>query len=57
MSNKKYESAYQYFKSMIKKEKNMSKDALISQVGRMFLIDNIKHFHSYVLQRFKEEDN
>lgn len=56
MSREKYEGAYQYVKSMVKTEKNISRDGVITKVGRMFLVDNIKHFHSYVLQRFEEEE-
>ena len=57
MSNQKYENAYQYYKNIIKTEKNISRDGVITRVGRMFLVDNIKHFHSYILEKLKEEDN
>lgn len=56
MSNEKYESAYQYYKSIIDKDKNLSRDAQISQVAQIFGLRDIKRFHSYVLDKLNESD-
>jgi len=51
----KYINAYQYYKQMYNTNKNMTRDFIITTVARMFLIPNIKDFHTYVLKRDKNE--
>lgn len=52
----KYIDAYRYYKRMRNTEKNMSRDAVITTVARMFAIPNTKDFHSYVLRMDKNEE-
>lgn len=51
----KYIDAYRYFKRMSATQTNMTRDAIITTVARMFAIPNIKHFHSYVLRMIERE--
>ena len=47
--SERYINAYEYYQKAKRKYKNMSRDALISQIARMFGMNDIKRFHSYVL--------
>ena len=44
-------NAYDYYQKVKDKKHDISRDALIAQIARMFGLPNIKHFHSYVLQQ------
>lgn len=52
----KFIAAYHYYKRMANTEKNMSRDAIITTVARMFGIPNIKDFHTYVLRAIDREE-
>ena len=51
-ASEKYIDAYHYYKRMLPKLDELveSRDALITRIGRMFNVSNLKDFHSFVLR-------